>query len=332
MKQPILHAVLLSLLTAGAGRAAEPAATVGDHVISLEAVEEQVRSRLIKMDHQRYEVLRGGLDQLLGELLIEMAARVRDMTPEEYAAAEIDARTPRPDSAMVEKVYESNKKKMSGLSPVAARAEVERWVLEQALAKRRKQVVAELAAEFGTRINLLPPAVEVDTGGRPSLGGDAAAPVTLVEFSDYECPYCKRTEPVIRQILEIYGDQVRFVYRDFPLKMHRNARPASLAARCAEDQDAFWLYHERLMESSKLNEEVYRRIADGLSLDRAAFDDCLAAESFTAAIDRDIADGKSAGVSSTPVFFVNGRRISGAKPLATFRELIDAELSRKAGG
>lgn len=332
MKQPILHAVLLSLLTAGAGRAAEPAATVGDHVISLEAVEEQVRSRLIKMDHQRYEVLRGGLDQLLGELLIEMAARVRDMTPEEYAAAEIDARTPRPDSAMVEKVYESNKKKMSGLSPVAARAEVERWVLEQALAKRRKQVVAELAAEFGTRINLLPPAVEVDTGGRPSLGGDAAAPVTLVEFSDYECPYCKRTEPLIRQILEIYGDQVRFVYRDFPLKMHRNARPASLAARCAEDQDAFWLYHERLMESSKLNEEVYRRIADGLSLDRAAFDDCLAAESFTAAIDRDIADGKSAGVSSTPVFFVNGRRISGAKPLATFRELIDAELSRKAGG
>ena len=332
MKQPILHAVLLSLLTAGAGRAAEPAATVGDHVISLEAVEEQVRSRLIKMDHQRYEVLRGGLDQLLGELLIEMAARVRDMTPEEYAAAEIDARTPRPDSAMVEKVYESNKKKMSGLSPVAARAEVERWVLEQALAKRRKQVVAELAAEFGTRINLVPPAVEVDTGGRPSLGGDAAAPVTLVEFSDYECPYCKRTEPVIRQILEIYGDQVRFVYRDFPLKMHRNARPASLAARCAEDQDAFWLYHERLMESSKLNEEVYRRIADGLSLDRAAFDDCLAAASFTAAIDRDIADGKSAGVSSTPVFFVNGRRISGAKPLATFRELIDAELSRKAGG
>ena len=332
MKQPILHAVLLSLLTAGAGRSAEPAATVGDHVISLEAVEEQVRSRLIKMDHQRYEVLRGGLDQLLGELLIEMAARVRDMTPEEYAAAEIDARTPRPDSAMVEKVYESNKKKMSGLSPVAARAEVERWVLEQALAKRRKQVVAELAAEFGTRINLLPPAVEVDTGGRPSLGGDVAAPVTLEEFSDYECPYCKRTEPVIRQILEIYGDQVRFVYRDFPLKMHRNARPASLAARCAEDQDAFWLYHERLMESSKLNEEVYRRIADGLSLDRAAFDDCLAAESFTAAIDRDIADGKSAGVSSTPVFFVNGRRISGAKPLATFRELIDAELSRKAGG
>ena len=301
-------------------------------MISLEAVEEQVRSRLIKMDHQRYEVLRDGLDQLLGELLIEMAARVRDMTPEEYAAAEIDARTPRPDSAMVEKVYESNKKKMSGFSPVAARAEVERWVLEQALAKRRKQVVAELAAEFGTRINLLPPAVEVDTGGRPSLGGDAAAPVTLVEFSDYECPYCKRTEPVIRQILEIYGDQVRFVYRDFPLKMHRNARPASLAARCAEDQDAFWLYHERLMESSKLNEEVYRRIADGLSLDRAAFDDCLAAESFTAAIDRDIADGKSAGVSSTPVFFVNGRRISGAKPLATFRELIDAELSRKAGG
>ena len=332
MKQPILHAVLLSLLTAGAGRAAEPAATVGDHVISLEAVEEQVRSRLIKMDHQRYEVLRGGLDQLLGELLIEMAARVRDMTPEEYAAAEIDARTPRPDSAMVEKVYESNKKKMSGLSPVAARAEVERWVLEEARAKRRKQVVAELAVEFGARINLLPPPVEVDTGGRPSLGGDAVAPVTLVEFSDYECSYCKRTEPVIRQILEIYGDQVRFVYRDFPLKMHRNARPASLAARCAEDQDAFWLYHERLMESSKLNEEVYRRIADGLSLDRAAFDDCLAAESFTAAIDRDIADGKSAGVSSTPVFFVNGRRISGAKPLATFRELIDAELSRKAGG
>ena len=80
-----------------------------------------------------------------------------------------------------------------------------------------------------------------------------------------------------------------------------------MAARCAEDQDAFWLYHERLMESSKLNEEVYRRIADGLRLDRAAFDDCLAAESFTAAIDRDIADGKSARGSAQPGLLVNGR-------------------------
>ena len=335
MQKAVAPGLMVLLLSASAGEAeaeTDVAAIVGGREISRKAVEEHVKGALLKLKHKRYEVLRSGLHELVAEQLIALAAAAEGKTPEAYVAAEVDAKSTRPDSAMIEEVYESNKRKFAGRPVEEAKSEVENWLLGQSRERRRRVLLTALKEEYETRINLLPTAVDVGTGGRPTLGGDASAPVTLVEFSDYECRYCKRAEPVIREILEIYGDRVRYVYRDFPLAIHKNALPASRAARCAEQQGRFWAYHEKLMESDKLGEGVYRTIAEEVGLDRSNFDSCLASELFADAIDRDVADGKAVGVSATPAFFVNGRMISGAKPLKIFKELIDAELERNSGG
>ncbi len=173
----------------------------------------------------------------------------------------------------------------------------------------------------------------MDVGSRdsPSLG-NASAPITLIEFSDYECTYCKTAEPVVQKILQAYGDKIRFVYSDYPLDFNANARPAAQAARCAEQQEQFWPYHAKLMASQELHREKYQSISDKVGLDREQFDACLESEDSNAAIDRDVADGEAVGVSGTPAFFINGRMISGAQPFARFKELIDKELQRVTGG
>lgn len=322
--------VLLAGLLAAATAVAEPAAVVGGKIITREALEQHVKGKLFKLENERYEILRAGLDELVGEQLIALAAEAQGQTPEQFMASEVEVKAAQPNAELVKEVYDANKTHFANMPLEEAMDEVKAYLVEQSVRERYQLVIAALGKQYGSRINLLPPMVEVDAGGRPSLGA-ASAPITLIEFSDYECSYCKKAELVVKEILETYGDQIRFVYRDFPLDFHKNARSASHAVRCAEQQGQFWAYHERLMASEDLGEVYYRAIAAEVGLDRAQFDRCLASEDFTAAIDRDIAAGRAVGVSGTPAFFINGRMLSGAQPFVKFKQVVDAELERIAG-
>lgn len=163
------------------------------------------------------------------------------------------------------------------------------------------------------------------------MKGDVNAPVTIVEFSDFECPYCGVFySQTLSELMENYVDtgKVRLVFRDFPLDIHANAKPASLAAECADDQGKFWEYHDALFEDQEnLGDELYFEIAQELSLDETAFRDCYYTETHSAEIDADFQDGTSYGVSGTPAFFINGKLISGAQPYTVFAQEIDAALS-----
>jgi protein-disulfide isomerase len=131
----------------------------------------------------------------------------------------------------------------------------------------------------------------------------------------------------MRKVLETYGDLVRLSYRDYPLEFHANARPASLAAHCANAQGKFWEYHDKLMASDSLSSDALQLIADEVGLDRGKFDPCLANQEYASAIDADVAAGEKAGVNGTPAFFINGRMLDGAQPFEAFRELIEEELA-----
>jgi protein-disulfide isomerase len=152
--------------------------------------------------------------------------------------------------------------------------------------------------------------------------------VTIIEFSDYECPYCKQAEPTVDEVMETYGDKVRLFYRDYPLPFHNAAKPAAEAAHCANAQGKFWEYHQKLMASEELNAEAFKSLADGVGLERAKFDECLAKNDFADAIQKDMDDGEAAGVNGTPAFFINGRMIDGARPFEQFKEIIDEELAK----
>ena len=324
-------ALLLAISQFTSATAAKPVAVIGDITITYQTLEQHVKGELIELEHERYEILRNGLYDIIGEHLVSLAAEAKDQTPEQFLASEVEAKTEKPDAELVQEVYTSNKQHFADTPAEEAMKEVTEYLVEQSRQKRYQEVMTSLESQYALQINLLPPVIDVGSGDRPSLG-NASAPITLIEFSDYECTYCKTAEPVVQKILQAYGDKIRFVYRDYPLDFHANARPAAQAARCAEQQGQFWPYHVKLMASQQLHRQQYQAIADTVGLDREQFDACLESDDFNAAIDRDVADGEAAGVSGTPAFFINGRMISGAQPFARFKALIDKELLRVSDG
>lgn len=172
--------------------------------------------------------------------------------------------------------------------------------------------------------------VDVDTTGAP-VNGDKNAPVTIVEFSDFECPFCGRyhaqTHPLI---VENYVDtgKVKFVFKHFPLNFHASAQKASEAAECANDQGKFWEYHDVLFANQQaLSISNLKQYAADLSLDTAEFNSCLDSGEHAAKIKQDLADGQAAGVSGTPSFFINGQKLVGAQPYSAFEQAIEAALN-----
>jgi len=163
--------------------------------------------------------------------------------------------------------------------------------------------------------------------------GPENAPVTIVEFSDFQCPFCKaflaQTLPLI---LANYGERIRFVYRDFPIPtIHPQAIQAAEAAQCAFEQGRFWEYHDRLFQNqSTLDASSLKVHAKALGLDGSKFNQCLDSGKYAGEVQKDLEDGRSYGVTGTPTFFINGRKILGAQPYPTFQRVIEEEL-RKAG-
>ncbi len=319
------------LLFATIAAAEQPAATVAGKSISMSEVENHVRPKLIEIETERYEALREGLDELIAEELLTREAKARGVSEEELVKTEIVDKIPAPSDADVQKVYDDNKEQLGGQPLDAVKPQIISYLKEQKAVERQGVYLDELKKKYKTVVLLKPPVVKVDTAGRASRGGGPNAPVTIIEFSDYECPFCKRAEPTVEQVMDAYGDKVRLVYRDYPLPMHEHARLASQAAHCANAQGKFWEYHKKLFTSDDLSKEKLEAMATEVGLDKAKFDACLEKQEFKAAIDKDIADGTAAGVNGTPAFFINGRSLSGAQPFEKFKEIIDEEITRAGG-
>jgi protein-disulfide isomerase len=169
--------------------------------------------------------------------------------------------------------------------------------------------------------------VEIDDD--PALGA-ADAPITIIEFSDYQCPFCKRWfDQVYHQLLETYGGQIRLVFRDLPLtNIHPEAQPAAEAANCAHEQGAFWEFHDQLFGAAEgLSSQAYLSYASQAGLDMARFEQCVAERRYQAEVEADLAYAVNLGVNSTPTFFINGIPIIGAQGFEVFQYVIDKELA-----
>lgn len=170
--------------------------------------------------------------------------------------------------------------------------------------------------------------VAVSADDDPVLG-PPDAPVTIVEFSDFQCPFCKRfKDNTLDRILSTYRGKVRYVYRDFPLNIHPYAQKAAEAAECADEQGRFWEFHDLLFERQPaLAVASLKRYAAQLGLDTVAFNHCLDSGRYASEVHEDYADGIQYGVTGTPGFFINGQKLIGAKPFSIFQQIIDAELA-----
>ncbi len=291
--------------------------------ITATAVEEMIAGQLLKLDRDRHDVIGNAVESQVRDTLIGAEAEKRGMSKEELVEAEVSAKLAEVPAAEVEAFYQARKQQI-------------RAPKEQVEGQIRKILSYEGyigALKAAAEIEILTDPFRVKVAAVGPSKGPADAPVTIVEFSDFECPFCGRVNPSIEKIRDAYGDKVKVVFRQFPLDIHPNARKAGEAALCADEQDKFWPMHDAMFGDQKnLAVDGLKSLAAGIAdLDASAFNTCLDSGKFADTVEKDMKEGARAGVSSTPAFFINGRHLSGAQPYENFAEIIDDELERGGG-
>lgn len=311
-----------------------PAAEIGDRVITVAELDDWIKEDLFERSSgngdplKLYELRKNALDQMLGEALVEREAETQGLTPDALVQQETAKRMAVTDE-QVRAFYEQNKARLGDTTFEEIRPQIERHLQSQAGPQAAREYLASLRDASDVVVHLEAPRSEVEAVG-PARGPEDA-PVTIVEFSDYQCPYCKRAEPTVRRVLERYPEQVRFVYRHYPLdRIHPLARPAAEAAACAEAQGRFWDYHEKLFApDANLETESLNAYAKEIGLDMDRFTRCVEERETRSQVESDVAAGQAAGVGGTPAFFVNGILMSGARPFEDFVGLIEQEIANE---
>jgi len=309
----------------------EIVAYVNDEPITRDELNKAASSQLMQVRQKEYDILSDTAEALALQKALDKEAAAAGMSTTDYLKAQVEDKVTKPTKEEVDAQYEKNKARFGNRTREEVGPDIEKQITQQRVAERRGVFFKELKDKSNVRILLEPPRVVVAApAGEPSRG-PADAPVVIVEFSDFQCPYCKRAETIVEQILAAYPDKVRLVYRDFPLGFHNRALFASNAARCAADQNKYWEYHNNLMSQSvqgDLGDADLKKRAETVGLDVAAFSACYESKKHDQAIQVSMQDGSNVGVTGTPTFFINGRMFVGAKPLDEFKGVIDEELAR----
>jgi protein-disulfide isomerase len=344
MMKKLLLAAVIGVLTACSQTSAQQArhmaptetvVTVGGAAITLGEVDdkalEQPASNFgsAKLSQALYEARRVALDEIVANRLIDAAAKAGGIDRAALIEKEITSQIPPVSDADVSAWFQANQSRLQGAPLEQVKQPIRAYLTQERMQDIRSRYLDGLKTKTAVRVMLDPPRQKVASANSPSKGS-ASAPIEMIEFSDFQCPFCLRADPTVQQVLSTYGDKIRFVYRHYPLPNHPAARPAAEAAACAAEQGKFWPYHDRLFANpSKLSDQDLKQNAAELGLNTAQFNSCVDTHKLKALVDADVKDGEEAGVNGTPAFYINGRMISGAQPFEVFKKIIDEELSRK---
>jgi protein-disulfide isomerase len=310
-------------------------ATVGTTSITLAQVDDVAMQQPassfgnLKLSEAVYQARRAALDDLVGDTLLAQEAAARRTTREALVQQEVTSKVVAPTDPEIDAWYQANKDRLRGVPLDQARAPIRNYLVQERTQLVRQALLARLQTKTAVKLMLEPPRQIVAASQSPARG-PANAPVEIIEFSDFQCPYCLAAHPTVKRVLDTYGDRIHFVYRNFPLPNHPNARPAAEAALCANEQGQFWPYHDRLFSNpGKLSDADLKQGAAELRLDTAKFNACVDSHKYKDAVDTDIKAGQDAGVAGTPAFFINGREVSGAQPFEAFKRIVDEELAAR---
>lgn len=305
----------------------EVVATVNGQPIAAAELEKAAEGDLARLERQRYEVFEKQLNLLIEERLIGLEAARLGVSAAEFEAKEIVAKVTPVTPEAAKTFYEANKQRIRQPYEQIETRLLE-YLQQQAQHQRRQELLQDLRQRYPIKIALHPPKVQVSVDDDPFKGPEDA-PVTVIEFSDFQCPYCRRVQPTLQQLFAEYEGKIKIVYRDFPLRQaHPQAQKAAEAAQCAAEQEQFWPYHDKLFVVSSLQVEELKQYAKELGLDTERFNTCLDSDKYVAEIEKDLQDGVKAGVSATPSFFINGIPLSGAAPYEQFKTLVDNALEQ----
>jgi protein-disulfide isomerase len=313
----------------------EVVAYVGDQPITKAELDKQAASKLSQIRQQEYDTRRGVLEKMLQDQLAAKEAKTRGISVDELLKAEIDSKVTAPTTDEVSKFYEENKARMGGRTLDQVQSDVKNYLQQQKATTRKMEFYKDLMAKEHVSVLLDPPRTMVTLNADDPAKGPQTAPVTIVEFSDFQCPFCKRAYGMVDDLVKSYPDKVRLVYRDYPLQFHPQAFPAAEAAHCAGDQGKYWEYANNLMTvEGSLQEDDLKKRAGDLGLNVNDFTTCISGDKHEANIKASFEYGSSLGVTGTPTFFINGRMVVGARPVDELKAMIDEEIdraNRKAG-
>jgi len=331
-------ALLLTACSTSAQQARRPAQTdvvamVGASAITLAEVDDKALEQTMasgrKLSLALYDARRAAIDDIVALRLFDAAAKTAGLDRSALIEKEITSKVTPVSEADITSWYEANKSRVQGAPLDQVRTPIRSYLTQERMQAVRAEYLERLKRATPVRIMLEPPRQHIAAADGPARGS-ASAPIEIIEFSDFQCPFCQRAYPTVRQVLNTYGDRIRLVYRHYPLPNHPNARPAAEAAACAAEQGKFWQYHDRLFENqTKLSDADLKQHAAELGLNTAQFNACVDGHKPKAQVDADLRAGQEAGVDGTPAFFVNGRMVSGAQPYDVFKRVIDEELELK---
>jgi len=317
-----------ALALLGAGRLAAQndssvVANVGGVQVTMAELDQQESQRLLSAHYQYYQAQIKALNDLIDKKLIEQKAKSENLTVKQLEDRDINSQVKDPSEDQMKVYYEG----LETEQPYeAVRAKILEKIRQIRTDKVRAAYVKALRDKTNISIALAPPHVDVDAHGSQQLGSEKAT-VTLVEFADYECPYCQKVAADVKKLVADYGDKVSFSYKDFPLPMHARAEKAAEAARCASKENKYWEFHDEIFHSKELDVDQLKAQARALKLDPVKFDKCLDTGEEASAVEQDRKEGEKLGISGTPSFFVNGHYLSGALDYAALRQIVDQQLA-----
>jgi protein-disulfide isomerase len=310
-------------------------ATIDGYAIRLKDLDQRWRDQdpgsFAHVQQEQYESRRRALDSIIGLYLVEQEAARRGTTVDKLLENELPKRMATPSEAQILEAYTASGLSAQGISLGDARESLtEAWSRQQNKSAALARYLDELrSAARDLNVAFDAPRQPIPMAPTDRILGADDAVVTLVEYGDFQCPFCRATTPVIKRLMAEHKGRLRLVWKDSPLPSHPDARPAAEAARCAADQGKFWDYHDKLYDNQKsLSKGKLKDYAKQVKLDQAAFESCVNAGTHAKAIQTAVDEAAKMGVTATPTIFINGRMVVGALPYDAFERIVQDELAR----
>lgn len=308
-----------------------PIAKVGERTIFQSEADRRAGDDFYKLQDQLYELRIDTAERIAIEYLVEKAAKRDGLSPDDWVEQRLEKGLKPPSEAELQEFFARVKRSLPEDATFAdVRPQLQRAMLREQKVKRARGVFDELKREAGYQVLLaMPdrPRKQVDASG-PGRGPTDAR-VVIVEFADFQCPYCSKASEIMKKVAAEYPADVRVVFRHFPLSNHPLAPKAAEASACANEQGRFWEYHDHLFANPRdLDETALKAHAVTLGLEVKPFVECLESGRMKAVVEKDRQAGEALGINGTPAFFINGLPLAGAQPEEAFRRAIDRELGR----
>jgi predicted DsbA family dithiol-disulfide isomerase len=310
--------------------ATNPVATFSGGTVTQAQAEAMAGPQLVKARQEEFRLLVDGVRRQAADELSRREAAKAGISLEEYLKRSIADKAGQPDKAEIERTLQQYRGRLPE-DETEARAQVVGFLSQGRTQAREQAFRSELLSAAGFRLLLEPPRLDIAVGPGDPTNGSADAPVTIVEFTDFQCPFCERVQPAMQRIRKEYAGRVRIVAKQLPLPFHEQARGAAEAVLCAAAGGRFWeMYDWLFAHQGGATPDAIKKAAEAMKLDSAAFAACVDTKATAAKVNADMALAERFGITGTPAAVVNGVLIEGAQPFETFQQAIDDELVRRA--